>query len=257
MVTSPGPGTGEQQLPAGLSDQASMNSDPIGAETLRRIYLLDNLNRWMWSRIEPWVGERILEGGCGTGTMTAFLLQRSYVCSVDLNAHHLDDMRERLGQPEHLETAQYDLQDQKLRDLASREFDTVVCLNVLEHVPDHEITLDNFHSLLMPKGRLVLLVPAYPSLYGTLDEGLSHCRRYGKQELFALLEQHRFSVLNHRYLNMFGILGWWLNGKVLKRNLLPSKQLNLYNRLVPLFMLIENLTGPPCGLSHVVCAERL
>lgn len=226
-------------------------------ETLRRIYLMDNLNRWMWSRVDEWVGQRVMEAGCGTGTMTAFLLSRSYVCSIDMNPLHLAHLHELCGKRDNLETFQYDLQDPAIRSLASRNFDTIVCLNVLEHIPDHRMTLENFHALLPDGGRLVLLVPAFQTLFGTLDETLTHYRRYGKAELLQLLRECGFEPIHHRYLNTFGMLGWWLNGKVLKRRLLPSGQLNLYNRLVRFFMWFEDVTGPPCGLSHVVCAERM
>ena len=240
----------------GVSSDLIDNPDPIGAETLRRIYQMDNLNRWMWSRVEPWIGSHILEAGCGTGTMTAFLLSRAQVCCVDLNAKHLEQLERQFDDPKNLETFACDLQDKQMRELAGRGFDTVVCLNVLEHVLDHEATLDNFHDILEPGGRLVLLVPAYSSLYGTLDEALSHHRRYDERELHSLLDNHGFRTIHHRYLNAFGVPGWWLNGKILRRHLLPSGQLTLYNRLVPLFVLFEDLTGPPWGLSHVVCAER-
>lgn len=246
-----------EKVASELSPESVDNIDPIGAETLRRIYKLDNLNRWMWSRIEPWVGERVLEAGCGAGTMTAFLLSRQYVCGVDLNPQHLNELHKKFGNPDNLETFQANLEDPRLREMASRNIDTVVCLNVLEHVEDHAAALDNFHAVLRPGGRLALLVPAFQSLFGTLDVGLSHYRRYNRKELLALLETHNFRVVNHRYLNTFGMIGWWLNGKALKRDLLPSGQLNLYNRLVPLFMVFEDLTGPPCGLSHVVCAEAV
>ncbi len=245
------------ELSRNLSFEALENDDPIGAETLRRIYKLDNLNRWMWSRIDGWIGERVMEAGCGTGTMTEFLLSRSYVCCVDLNAKHLERLKENLGSSGKLETFQSDLQDIRLRELADRKIDTIVCLNVLEHIENQEITLDHFRSILPSGGRLILLVPAYRRLFGTLDSALSHHRRYDRKELTGLLEAHGFNLIHHRYLNSFGILGWWLNGKVLKRELLPSGQLNLYNRLVPFFMKIEDWTGPPCGLSHVVCAEKV
>ena len=258
-MTSPNPEQfhAMQNAVEGIAPESAHNDDPIGAETLRRIYKLNNLNRWMWSRIDPWVGQRVMEAGCGVGTMTAFLLDREYVCGVDLNAQHLADLKAKLGQPDNLDTFQSDLQDPKLGQLAEKNLDTIVCLNVLEHIEDHNAALNNFHAALRPGGRLVLLVPAYQSLYGTLDLGLSHFRRYGKRDLHDLLKSHNLNPINHRYLTMFGILGWWLNGKVLKRNLLPSGQLNLYNALVPFFMAVENLTGPPCGLSHVIVAEKV
>lgn len=246
----------DDKLRSELAPESIDNDDPIGAETLRRIYKLNNLNRWMWSRVEPWVGNRVMEAGCGTGTMTAFLLDREAVYAVDMNQKHLDNLHAKFDHVENLHTFCSNLEDTKLRELSSENIDTIVCLNVLEHVEKHEETLEHFHAVLADGGKLILLVPAFQSLYGTLDTGLSHFRRYGKKELFDLLDSHGFNIVNHRYLNMFGTLGWWLNGKVLKRDLLPSGQLNLYNALVPFFMTIENLTGPPFGLSHVICAEK-
>ncbi|MFH1741426.1 MAG: class I SAM-dependent methyltransferase [bacterium] len=232
------------------------NPDPIGAETLNRIYRMRKLNEWMWSRIEPWVGQRILEGGCGNGTMTEFLLDREFVLSVDFNPAHLEALSERYRNCSNLSVLQSDLSDPDLAKCADHRIDTIVCLNVLEHIDPHEKVLQSFFQVLQPGGRLVLLVPAYPKLFGTLDSALGHVRRYGKGELFDLLVRTGFTVEDHSYLNLFGVLGWWLNGKVLKRNLLPQGQLGLYEELVPLFAWLERLTGHSAGLSHIIIGRK-
>jgi len=79
----------------GIEGTSEKNSHPIGEETLRRIYRMRRMNEWMWSRIEPWVGNRILEAGCGNGNITEFLLKREFVLSVDINPTNLQALQER------------------------------------------------------------------------------------------------------------------------------------------------------------------
>ncbi len=232
------------------------NPDPVGAETLRRIYRMRRLNDWMWSRLEPWVGQRVLEAGCGNGTMTQFLLDREFVLSVDVNPAHLEHLKERYKEYENVSVLNLDLADTRLAECAGKHLDTVICLNVLEHIEPHEQVLESFYNALEPGGRLVLLVPAHKVLFGTLDEALGHVRRYGKQELFDLVSKTGFEVEDHSYLNLFGIVGWWINGKVLKRGILPQGQLGFYEKFVPFFRLIERLTGQSVGLSHILIGRK-
>jgi len=232
------------------------NPDPVGAETLRRIYRMRRLNDWMWSRLERWVGQRVLEAGCGNGTMTQFLLDREFVLSVDVNTAHLEKLKERYKDYKNVSVLNLDLADPTLAERADRGIDTVLCLNVLEHIEPHEQVLESFFSVLEPGGRLVLLVPAHKALFGTLDEALGHIRRYGKRELFDLISQKGFVVEHHSYLNLFGIPGWWINGKVLKRGILPQGQLGFYEKFVPFFRVVERLTGQSVGLSHILIGRK-
>lgn len=232
------------------------NPDPIGAETLKRIYRMRRLNDWMWSRVGPWVGQRVLEAGCGSGTMTEYLLGREFVISVDINPVHLKQLSERYKQHGNFTVLHLDLADPRLVECAEHRIDTVVCLNVLEHIQPHKTVLDSFLRVLEPGGRLVLLVPAHPALFGTLDVALGHVRRYAKKELFGLFTRTGFAVEHHSYLNLFGMSGWWLNGKVLRRDILPQKQLGLYEKFVPLFVWLERLMGHSLGLSHVIVGRK-
>ena len=134
--------------------------------------------------------------------------------------------------------------------------DTVVCINVPEHIRDDRGTLRNFHEVLRPGGRLVLLVPAIPLLFSTLDEALDHHRRYTRPRLVHKMEGAGFRLIESRYLNFFGIAGWILSGKILRRRILPSTLLGLFNTLVPAFRAFERLTGPPIGLSVIAVGEK-
>jgi hypothetical protein len=109
--------------------------------------------------------------------------------------------------------------------------------------------------MLEPGGRLVLLVPALRSLFGSLDRALDHFRRYDRGELLAKLDRAGFSVERQFFFNLLGVPGWYLNSRVLKRTSFPPVQLTLYDRLVPLFRL-ESRFRLPIGMSLIAVARK-
>jgi SAM-dependent methyltransferase len=139
--------------------------------------------------------------------------------------------------------------------LAAGYLDSVICLNVLEHVERDEEALRSFHQSLQTGGKLILLVPAGKSLFGSLDVSFKHCRRYDRQELFEKLTRAGFKVKQLRYFNFIGCVGWYLNGKIFRRKTLPAIQLRLFDWLVPLFKLEEKI-GIPFGVSLIAIAEK-
>src|SRR3954471_19136862 len=121
------------------------------------------------------------------------------------------------------------------------KFDTVVCLNVLEHVRDPLLALRNMYDALQPGGRLVLYVPQGQALYSSLDEVLGHRCRYSKQMLGEELRSIGFELETLRDFNHFGVPGWFLNGKLLKRRHFSRNQLKIFNVLVPAIRRVDNL----------------
>ena len=109
--------------------------------------------------------------------------------------------------------------------------------------------------VLQPGGHLALLVPAMPALYGSLDENLRHYRRYDKGALATLVARAGFAVESVRYLNRPGVLGWWLNSRVLKRRVLPKRQLGAFKWIMPLVK-TEEKTEPSFGMSLLVLARK-
>src|SRR5205809_3988883 len=170
-------------------------ADQVGAATLERMAAAPRYNRWMFDRLRPWVGRRVLEIGAGIGNMSAFLVDRERVVLTDTERYYLDRLRQRFAGRPHVSVAELRLPAVSSGLLAER-LDTVVCLNVLEHIEDDAASLRAMHDLLRPGGgkggRLVLLVPALRVLYGTLDEALGHFRRYVPDELAAQLRTAGF-----------------------------------------------------------------
>jgi len=193
-------------------------------------------NRWMFDRLRRWVGHRVLEIGSGIGNLSAFLLGSERLVLTDTREEYLKRLRHRFARHPNVAVERLYLPNEH-GALAGQRFDTIICLNVLEHVDDDSRSLVAIRGMLAPGGRLVLLVPALPALYGTMDRALGHHRRYKRAGLTALLAATGFTVAHIEYFNLAGVPGWWFAGRVLRRQMIPSGSLKLYDALVPLFRL--------------------
>ncbi len=212
-----------------------------------------NFIRWVGEEIRPFVRGRVLEVGCGTGTYTELLADWSEeVVAVDLDPNFAETARRRFAGRPKVRVLEGDAR--RLPDLG--KFDTIVMLDVLEHIEDDVGMLTQLGDRLADGGWLVLKVPALPALYGTLDAAIGHCRRYGRRELAETARRAGLVVTDCRAFNLAAAPGWWLNGCVLRRTHPPEAQLRLYDRLVPAFRLIDRLTGPPAGTSLIAAAMR-
>jgi SAM-dependent methyltransferase len=130
------------------------------------------------------------------------------------------------------------------------DLDTVVALNVIEHIADDVGALQSIASMLRGDGRAVILVPALPALFGSLDLALGHHRRYTRTSLRVQMQKAGFRVERTFYFNLTGILGWWLNGRVRRVPRIPLDQLRHFDRLVPLLR-TEDLVPLPLGQSLI------
>ena len=229
--------------------------DEYGSHILHSLERAQRFNRWMAESIAPHVGARVLEIGAGIGNITSWLLPRDRYLASDINPHYLAYLRNlALGKP-YLEVARVDVEEPE--DLAPWRgaFDTVICLNVLEHVRDPLPALRNMRDALAPGGRLVLYVPASQRLYSSLDEVLGHRTRYDRPMLERELAAAGFRLEAVRDFNRAGVPGWWLNGVALKRRHFSRVQLKLFNMLVPLVRRADRLL-PWSGLGMIAVARR-
>jgi glycosyltransferase involved in cell wall biosynthesis len=192
-----------------------------------------NFNRWMADTIQPYIGKRVLEIGAGMGNLTRLLLagRKRYV-ATDLDREHLERLKSRLSQRPNLETAELNATDTHGHDEFRGQMDTVVCLNVLEHIEDHLGALRNIRSMLQDGGRAVILVPAGQSIYNSLDKELGHFLRYSEDQLRQRMTEAGFEVETILRFNRASRPGWWLNGSVLKRRTISRMQLKNFDRLI-------------------------
>lgn len=223
---------------------------------LETLSAADRFNDEVWKKVGEFVTGDILEVGIGIGIFTDKLLTKGKVFGVDIVPEFVEAAKKRHGARPDLEYLVADMGAGVPGILAGRTFDTIVCMNVLEHIEDDGKTLVNFRSLLKPGGKLVLVVPAHRWLFNPLDSHDGHFRRYEKNELRDKLVSAGFSVVREGTFNLFGILGWFLNGSILRRKDLPAGQMGLFNKVAPLLFWLENLSGPPVGLSLLAVGAK-
>jgi SAM-dependent methyltransferase len=217
-------------------------------ETLDDLSEAVNYNRWIYHILRPYLGTRILEIGCGTGNITGFLTLHGQVLAVDVHAGYLRAARKRMiGNPR--VTFQKINLEKTLSNLRRFKADTIICVNVLEHIREDETVLYECLRLLPPGGRLLLFVPALQLLFGSLDISYGHFRRYSIRGLKTKVAAAGFKIQYCRYLNLLGILGWWLNGKILNRKVIPKNQILAYDHFVRYSDKIERFLPKPIGLS--------
>ncbi|MBI4678722.1 MAG: class I SAM-dependent methyltransferase [Elusimicrobia bacterium] len=215
-----------------------------------------NFGDVIFRRIEPFLGRNVLDVGIGIGIFTGRLLARcEKVAGVELVAEFIDIARRRYA-GRNLELIQADMGAALPPALAGRRFDTVLWINVLEHIDDDILALRNSHDLLDPGGRLVLVVPDCPWLFNKLDVYGGHFRRYDKAEIASKLERTGFALEHCKSFNMTGILGWFVNGSILRRKYPPKGHVRMFDRLAPWLDALEAFIGPPFGMSIVVVGRK-
>ncbi|MEL6638773.1 MAG: methyltransferase domain-containing protein [Bacteroidota bacterium] len=240
-----------------MKEFAYKEYDLEGMETLQTIAEANQFNEWMYQTTSRQLRGRIIEIGSGIGNISSFYLRdgRSLHLS-DIRANYCAFLRDQYGKHEHiLGISQIDLVhpefERHYRDLLG-SFDGLFALNVVEHIKDDRLAIANAKQLLRPGGRMVILVPAYQFLYNSFDKALEHYRRYNKKRLQGLFIDNDLHIERSQYFNLAGIAGWFVSGNILRRKLIPSGQMQLYNRLVPLFKLADRLTFRQMGLSVIV-----
>ena len=233
-----------------------VEGDQLVGETLEKMSRLRALNDHMFETIRPWLGRSIVEAGSGHGNITERLLNCGDVIATDLDEPMLERLRDAFGAYDNARVVAWDMRQPLPDQAGDAVIDTIVCINVLEHVDDERAALDNARDILgRAGGRLVVLVPAWPSLRSPIDDKLGHCRRYTRAKLREALERSGFVVESLRSFNLLGLPGWWLNGKILRRDRLPAGQLAIYNALSRFWLPLERRLPLPTGLSLIAVGK--
>lgn len=235
----------------GISDYIYAE-DTYGSQILGRLNRAPRFTKWMADVIRPYVGEKVLEIGAGTGNLTVQLIPRTVYWVSDINPLYLNHLeRVRLDRP-YMEVGYTDGQKGESFPKETK-FDTVICLNVVEHLADDLTALTNFREVLEDHGRAIVLVPCGPWLFGSLDEVLGHHRRYTRKQLTDLVERAGFHLERMLEFNRIGVIAWWLNARLLRRRTFGFWQIKLLNSLTPVFRVLDRfLPLPPLSLIAVI-----
>ena len=209
-------------------------------------------NRWMADALLPYITGDVLEIGAGIGNLTGMLANSSRYVAVDISPENLAQLKTRLPHLTNLVTVPGDAANASHLQAFCGQMDTVVCLNVLEHIQDDLAALRNMYSCIRRGGRALILVPQGMRVFGTLDEMLGHCRRYSRRELERKMTSAGFRIERVIEFNRITYPGWFLNGRLLRRRSVSRIQLQLFDLLVPLWRRIDRfLPWPPTSLIGI------
>lgn len=221
--------------------------------TVRDQERMDHAKRyfeWQFKMAEGNLSHRVLEVGCGLGNFTQHLIERDFVACIDIEPRCVETHRKRFAGRSNLASICLDILSPDFSELRKYEPSSIACLNVLEHVRDDAMALDQMNAVLPPGGTVVLIVPAFQFLLGPIDEKLGHYRRYSKRSLTQVAQKAGFQPRALRYINSIGFFGWWFNARVLKRAEQSTAQIKMFDSLVvPVLSRVERWIEPPVGLS--------
>jgi SAM-dependent methyltransferase len=244
-----------------MRNHSEASIDPAGEETLLSFSKATAFNKWMCEQIIPRAKGHILEIGSGIGNISEILLQNNLKVTLsDLNPAYCRLLKSKF---EHFDTCNgvisIDISDESFEEKYEgllAKFDTIIALNVIEHIEDDGLAFANCKKLLNPGGQIIILVPAFNFLYNSFDRELGHYRRYTIKSLNEKMKQSGFSIYHRQYFNMPAILGWYFSGSVFKLKLIPENQLHFYNSLVPFFRIIDKLFQRIMGISVIMVGAK-
>ncbi len=229
--------------------------DSYDKDTLESMSQAVWYNQWITGQFKKFLYGDILEIGCGVGNFTNQLLAFGKVSAIDINKDYLKRTKKLIGSGGKVGFG--DIEKGSYFFKKNKKFDTIVFLNVLEHIQDDEAALNNLFNLLKKGGKLILIVPSQKFLYGEIDRSIGHFRRYEKTELIKKLRSIGFETIKSKKLNFLGAIGWFIAGKILREKKIKKGNIKIFNLIAPFILSLENLLEPILGISILVIAQRI
>ena len=233
------------------------------SENLNHWDYIDRYSTWMFHVYQDYVGKKVFDVGAGMGRMVSYYVDDAEkVVATDIFQHQVDFMNQRFSTHKGFSAKLIDVLESDLSEY-KEEFDTVICINVLEHLSDDYQAVKNMASLLEWGGYCILMVPAWQRLYCDLDINVGHYRRYDPGRLEDIAKKNHLKIIKHHYYNMPGIIPYWIKGrKKADKDESFSSSLNesnskIYNLASSILEPIERRFPPKVGLTEVMIVRKV
>lgn len=234
-------------------------------ETLEAMEYAPVYHQWILDEFSTHIGKNIVEVGSGSGSIskklleynpsTLFCIEPSEMVYNKL-MKNMEEFKSKTDYKTEVTPLNTYLSD-SLDNLKKEEIDTMIYINVLEHIEDDVAELKLMHECLSKDGKILIFVPALQWIYGTHDKNVGHYRRYYKKELRRKIESAGFTVVSIKYFDAMGILPWWFSFKVLKIKYLNNGQSKVYDKwIVPITRFMERIIPPMAGKNLIVIAKK-
>jgi 2-polyprenyl-3-methyl-5-hydroxy-6-metoxy-1,4-benzoquinol methylase len=212
--------------------------------------------KWQLQQFAAYIGQRIGDIGCGLGNFVEFFREKELYLSFEPDKELASEF-ELLPKTKNVRLAiNGDIcTSEAVEEMRANKLDTIICINVLEHIKNDKCALSNMVNGVIPNGHICILVPAFSWLYGTFDK-LGHYRRYSKEDLLRIIKELNVRLIKCYYMNLLGGLGWFFKARVIKEKRPRNENYKIINMLLPMISFLEGIIKPPFGLSLVMVLKK-
>jgi len=229
---------------------------PYGRGLLNSLTGTPQYLSWLTRVLRPHLGDTVLEIGAGLGNLTGRLMARklNYV-AAESDPLYLHALRNRFLRTPSVSVCRLDPENPDDYVQWRGQFDTALCVNVLESTENPKAVVASLRDCLKPGGNLIVLVPQGPGLYSSLDQAMGHKHRFSSQQMQEMLTGAGFKVERMIQLNKIGAMAWWVSGKLFRRKRISKLALKLFDKTVWFWRRVDGLM-PWRGLSLIAIAKR-
>ena len=230
-----------------------------GHENLELMSDSHRFNDWMYEEISSSLYGDILEIGSGIGTFSEKLTRdfpNSNLTFTDISSMYVELLKKKFSSNGSVVVYRLDLNERiDYERIGYKKFDSILAVNVLEHVENDEFAFAQLYDMLKEKGTLIVLVPCHKFLYNIIDKNIGHYRRYTKKELEYKVRKTGFVIDKTFYFNTVGMIGWYLNGNLFKKPKVSRAGVKILDTVVPVLKYTERIFGKRIGLS-IICTVK-
>lgn len=228
------------------------------------MYRLDSLStiknyyRWILDEFKPFIGKRVLEVGAGIGTFTNLILESEEIerfFLLEPSQELMDKLKNTFNDNPKIDFIYLCAEDITGETIKSLDIDTVIFVNVLEHIKDDVDILRKFSENMKKGSRILIFSPAFHLLYSYIDSIAGHYRRYTKKSLQKRLAAAGLKIIHLQYFNFIGFFTWLIFIKFLCASDFSKKGLKLYDIVIPYLQIVERLIRPPIGQNVMAICE--
>jgi SAM-dependent methyltransferase len=234
-----------------------MTEVAYGGQELDAFAHATNWKKYFRHLLEPYLRGKVLEVGAGIGATTLALWHSGvdeWVCLEPDSSFvaRLDVMKREGLLPPVVKVVAGLTQDLP----AERSFDTILYIDVLEHIADDAAELRSAAQHLAPGGAIVVLSPAWPWLFSEFDRAIGHHRRYTRSSLRAAVPPE-LRIERLFFADVVG-LAFSVGNRLLLRQSLPTeKQVKFWDRTaIPLSRVVDPLIARSIGRSIIGILRR-
>lgn len=218
-----------------------------------------NYHKWILEEFRPFLGKKLVEVGAGTGSFSEMLLhEKPENLALVEPSEMFEFLEQNISQIETSVTVNYyNAIFSETADKLNAKPDTIIYVNVMEHIEDDRGELRKVYETLETGGHCLIFVPAFMSLYGAFDEKVGHFRRYTKRELEEKAKAVGFTIEKSKYFDFVGIFPWYIKYKLLKSDSLESGAVTAYDKFaVPVTKQFERFLKLPVGKNILTVLKK-